>query len=154
MPTIEDLIKQKVFRSEQHKTITSLNYAANLMNRYHDEVLGRFGITGQQYNVLRILRGQYPSPATVSLIRERMIDKMSDASRIVERLRKIGLAERVTNKKDRRAVDVTITKKGLDILAELDKCEKELYKPMDKLNDDDARQLNALLQRIYDSLLG
>jgi MarR family multiple gene transcriptional regulator MgrA len=154
MPTIEELIKQKGFRSEQHKTIISLNYAANLMNRYHDEVLGRFGITGQQYNVLRILRGQYPAPVTVSLIRERMIDKMSDASRIVERLRKIGLIERVTNKKDRRAVDVTITQKGIDILAELDKCEKELYKPMDKLNDEDARQLNALLQRIYDSLLG
>src|ERR1700743_2555363 len=104
MPSIEELIKQDKFRNNHHKNVISLNYAANLMNRYHDDVFAKFGITGQQYNVLRILRGQHPQPVTVGLIRERMIDKMSDASRIVERLRKGGFIERITNKKDRRAV--------------------------------------------------
>lgn len=153
MPSIEELIKQNKFRNEQHKSIVTLNYAANLMNRYHDEMFAQFGITGQQYNVLRILRGQHPSPVTVGLIRERMIDKMSDASRIVERLRKSGFIERITNKKDRRAVDVTITKKALDILAEIDKRERELFKPMEKFTDEDSRLLNSLLQRIFDTLI-
>lgn len=153
MPTIEELIKQSKFRSEQHKAIISLNYAANLMNSYHEDVLGAFGITGQQYNVLRILRGQYPLPCTVGIIRERMIDKMSDASRIVERLRKAGLIERVTNKKDKRAVDVTITKKGMDILADIDKHEEKLFKPVSGYSESEAQQLNMLLKKIFDTLV-
>ncbi|HRG90614.1 MAG TPA: helix-turn-helix domain-containing protein, partial [Chitinophagales bacterium] len=93
MPSIEELIKQTKFRDEKHKAIISILYTANLLNNFHEDYFKQFDLTSQQYNALRILRGQHPNPATVNLIRERMMDKMSDASRIVERLRKAGFVE-------------------------------------------------------------
>ena len=119
MPSIETLIKQSKFRDEKHKAIISVLYTANALNNFHENYFKKYELTSQQYNALRILRGQHPKPATVNLIRERMMDKMSDASRIVERLRKAGFVERVASKRDRRAVDVLITQKGLDVLARL-----------------------------------
>ena len=119
MPSIETLIKQSKFRDEKHKAIISVLYTANALNNFHENYFSKYELTSQQYNALRILRGQHPKPATVNLIRERMMDKMSDASRIVERLRKAGFVERVASKRDRRAVDVLITQKGLDVLARL-----------------------------------
>src|SRR3954463_16433741 len=111
MPTIEDLIKQPKFENEKHKAVISLTFTAGLLAGFWEEFFGRFDLTSQQYNVLRILRGQYPKPASVNLIRERMMDKMSDVSRLVERLRKNGFVERTVRKDDRRAVDVIITRK-------------------------------------------
>jgi DNA-binding MarR family transcriptional regulator len=112
--------------------------------------LDNHDITLQQYNILRILRGQFPNPATVNLLRERMLDKMSDASRIVDRLYKKGLLSRSTNEKDRRAVDILITKKGLDLLKKLDT----------EMNIDDELSLNlksdeaGLLSDLLDKFRG
>ncbi len=153
MATIEELLKQAKFRNERHKSIMSILYCSNLIDTFYNELFGKFDLTLQQYNVLRILRGQYPNPSTINLIRERMLDRMSDASRIVERLRKAGLVERVQCEADRRAVDVVITKKGLGILAQIDKYETTMDKPGEKLGDKDAKQLNELLQRVLDSMI-
>lgn len=148
MHSLEERIKQSKFNNEKHKTIVSILYTANLLTAHFEEAFRKYGITLQQFNVLRILRGQQPNPSTINLIRERMLDKMSDASRIVERLRKAELVERVPSKKDRRAVDVVITKKGLAVLAQLDKMQDALQKPLSELSDKDAKTLNDLLEKI------
>ncbi len=148
MGAIEDLIKQAKFRSEHHRAIVSLIYAGNLISDHHNSYFKKHGITGQQFNVLRILRGQHPNPATINLIRERMLDKNSDASRIVERLRKAGLVERITCEKDRRAVDVLITKTGLQLLATIDENQKEFENPLKSISVAEIKQLNSLLDKV------
>lgn len=120
---------------------------------FHEALFAKFNLTSQQYNVLRILRGQHPKPATVSLIRERMIDKMSDTSRLVERLRKAGFVDRVANKIDKRAVDVIITEQGMNTLAEIDAIDQELFKPTRHLSMDEATQLCVLLEKVMNGLL-
>ena len=84
---LEKEINQKKFRNETHKLGVNIIYTFNWLNNIQSEFFKSSGITSQQFNVLRILRGQNPNPASVKLIRERMLDKMSDASRIVEKLR-------------------------------------------------------------------
>lgn len=153
MFTLESLIKQSKFKSEKHKVVISIIFASNLINGVYDEVFKKFGITIQQFNTLRILRGQYPKPCTINLIRDRMLDKMSDASRIVERLRKAGLVERIVSIKDRRAVDVIITKKGLDLLEQIDQQDEPLLLPATKLTDKEASQLNDLLEKVFESII-
>lgn len=146
--TIEERIKQSKFRNEKHRLTVSILYTNNLLSAYYEEAFGKYGLTVQQFNVLRILRGQQPKPCTINLIRERMLDKMSDASRIVERLRKAGMVDRVQSTRDRRAVDVVITKKGLATLAQLDKVEEKLQNPLNGLTDKEAKQLNDLLEKV------
>ncbi len=148
MPSVEELIHLSKFKNEKHKCIVSIICASNLICNHHEEILEKYGLTLQQFNVLRILRGQSPSPSTVNLIRERMMDKMSDASRIVERLRKAELVERVQCEKDRRAVDVLITKKGLNLLSQIDKLESRMQQPFAKLNDKEAKLLNELIAKV------
>lgn len=148
MSNIEKLIQQDKFSSEQHKAVVSIMYVSNLINYNSEQVFKRYGITGQQYNVLRILRGQHPKPCTVSLIRERMIDRMSDASRIVERLRKLALVQRITSAKDRRSVDVAITDDGLKLLSNIDRVEHELLELFAPLTAKETQQLNMLLDKM------
>lgn len=152
MATLEELLKQSKFRSEGQKSVLGILYAANLIRNNFEGIFNKYDLTVQQYNVLRILRGQYPNPSTINLIRERMLDRMSDASRIVERLRKSGMVERVPSEKDRRAVDVIITQKGMNILTELDKLEKLMDAPIEKMDERDCKQLNDLLQKIFDTV--
>jgi MarR family multiple gene transcriptional regulator MgrA len=152
MPTIEQLIHQPKFKDEKHKAIISILYAANLIHHHHESFLKPYGITCQQYNALRILRGQHPKPCTVGLIRERLIDRMSDASRIVERLRKADLVKRVPSSTDRRAVDVAITNKGLELLASVDERENELSASTQKLSKEEATTLNLLMEKVFDKL--
>lgn len=151
MGAIEDLIQQVKFKSEHHRAIVSLIYAGNLVNDYHNNYLKSYGITGQQFNVLRILRGQHPKPATINLIRERMLDKNSDVSRIVERMRKSGMIDRVTCQQDRRAVDIIITSKGLALLKEIDEDQLQFEKPIKSLTSADIKQLNSLLDKVLTS---
>ncbi|MFN8299745.1 MAG: MarR family transcriptional regulator [Chitinophagales bacterium] len=152
MAQLEELIKQTKFQNEKQKALISVMLVSNLLNNHYEEFFKRFGLTQQQYNVLRILRGQFPTPCTVNLIRERMLDRMSDASRIVERLRKAGFVERVQSAKDRRAVDVLITRKGLNTLASIETLDEELHLPAHNLSDEQAKQLTALLQKMLDAL--
>lgn len=152
MPTIEQLLKQDKFKNEKHKAVISLAYSAGLLNNFWEDFFGRYGLTSQQYNVLRILRGQHPKPASVNLIRERMLDKMSDASRLVERLRKSGFLERTVRKEDRRAVDVMITAKGLEVLAIIDTIEEKDHKPTKLLTQEETEELSRLLGKVIDAL--
>ncbi len=146
--SLEKDIQQKEFRNEYHKAtlnvIVTHNYIVGRMN----ELFKDFDITRQQYNVLRILRGQYPGHASVNLIKDRMLDKMSDASRIVERLRLKQLINRGDCKNDKRAVEVTVTQKGLQLLDVMDKHVAKMDTLCYYLSEQGAGELNSLLDKI------
>lgn len=145
---LEDEIAQKQFKNEYHKAGVNLIYTYNWFIAFQTSLLKPHDVTLQQYNILRILRGQHPNPATIKLIRERMLDKMSDASRIVEKLRIKGMVERNICASDRRNVDVCITQKGLDLLAEIDKRQHEAEEKMASLSPDEIKLLNDLLDKL------
>jgi DNA-binding MarR family transcriptional regulator len=144
-------IKQEKFASEYQKAVINILYTSNWLTYSHSKSLKKYGISPQQYNILRILKGQYPKAASVSLLIERMLDKMSNASRLVEKLKQKGLVERKECEQDRRQVDVLITKKGINLLEEMkeqfEKSEKEYAKAITK---EEARQLNLILDKLRD----
>jgi DNA-binding MarR family transcriptional regulator len=145
---IEAEIHQVKFRNEFHKLAVNIIFTHGWLMDKQAEVFEKFDITGSQFNILRILRGQHPHPATVNLLKERMIDKMSDASRLVERLRLKGLLEREPSKEDRRRVDVSITEKGLNLLAEMDKFNEHFDSIYRNISAEEAQQLNNILDKI------
>ena len=144
---LEDEISQPKFKSEYQKAALNIIYTCNWFTSQHSAKLKPHGITQQQYNILRILRGQHPKPASIKLLKERMMDKMSDASRLVEKLRLKGLVERKVNKNDRRNVDVVITQKGLDLLTSLDYLDDN-FKEIIALDNSEVQQLNELLDKL------
>lgn len=145
---LEDEIKQKKFKDEYHKLAVNLIYTHGWLLNHQSAFFKKFGITGAQYNILRILRGQHPGPASINLLKERMLDKMSDASRLVERLKSKGLVEREICPDDRRKVEVKITEKGMDLLAEMDKIEDQFEKLFKGIKSGEAKTLNELLDRL------
>jgi DNA-binding MarR family transcriptional regulator len=148
---IEEEIRQKKFRNSHQRVAINILFTAGWLGTMMARQLRPYGITQQQYNVLRILRGQNPEPASVGLIQERMIDRSSNASRLVDKLHDKGLAIRKTCKKDRRQVDILITQKGLDLLAQLDESQDmDLNSPI-KLSDTEADQLSNLLDKLRGS---
>ncbi len=145
---IEEEIKQSEFINEYQKLLINIMYTNNwLTHNIHDTLQG-YGITGQQYNVLRILRGCHPGSCTISDVRDRMLDKMSDASRIIERLRIKGLVLRNQGKKDKRAAAVSITLTGLDLLSEIGKVSENFYNILNTLKPTEAKRLNDLLDKM------
>lgn len=145
---IDDEIQSSKFENNYHKAVINLSYTYNWVNNETRHLFEKQNITIQQFNILRILRGQYPNPATVNLLKERMIDKMSDASRIVDRLVQKGLVSRCTNTKDRRAVDIRISEQGLKILAIMDEEFKIKDFLKDNLTEEEAGQLSDLLDKL------
>ncbi|MGV3507753.1 MAG: MarR family winged helix-turn-helix transcriptional regulator [Sphingobacteriaceae bacterium] len=139
---------QTKFENEYHKIVVNTLYTYGWINDLLKKRLSKNQITLQQFNILRILRGQHPGPATINLLKERMLDKMSDASRIVERLVQKGLVTRCINKKDRRAVDIQITDKGLDLLKKLDPVITPIDVLKSNLTESEAKQLNVLLDKL------
>jgi DNA-binding MarR family transcriptional regulator len=145
---LEEEIAQTSFRTKKHKAIVNLVYTFNWLYEKHTKLLKPYGLTLQQYNVLRILRGQYPKPATVKLLKERMLDKMSDASRLVEKLRVKGLIDRNICPNDRRNVDVFINEKGLKLLDKIDKAEEDFGYLVSNLKREEIDSLNSLLDKL------
>jgi DNA-binding MarR family transcriptional regulator len=145
---LEEEIKQKKFRDDYQKLTVNLIYTTNWLLTLHSPISKEFGLTMQQFNILRILRGQYPNPATVNLLKERMLDKMSDASRLVDRLLEKGLLSRNICGKDRRRVDIIISQEGLDLLKKTDELEEKMYEKLKKITSDEASLLNDLLDKL------
>jgi DNA-binding MarR family transcriptional regulator len=141
-------IKQSKFKNEYQKLLINILFTSGWLGAKHACNLKPFGISSQQFNILRILRGQYPKPATVNLLIERMLDKNSNASRLVEKLRLKKLVERATCPDDRRAVNVLITQKGLDLLAEIDKQDTVFLKELKNITEKEAEQINHLLDKL------
>lgn len=150
---IANVIHQTHFEYAHQKILIGLMVINNRMVERQTSILKPFDITLQQYNVLRILRGQYPKKCTLNVIRDRMIDRMSDVSRIVERLRQNGLLTRVPKVKDRRAVDILISEKGLTLLKEIDALIDYFYEPIIQMQEDEKTQMSELLDKLLSHIL-
>ena len=150
--SIENDIRQgKAFHSPQQKLAVNLMFTHSWLCAQQAELLKPVGLTLQEYNVLRILRGQHPEAVTVNAIIERMLDRMSNASRLVDKLVAKGLATRTECPNDRRAVDVKITEAGLSLLTELDKHQARWEESLVTLSTDEANQLSTLLDKLRNS---
>lgn len=148
---IEEEIQQSKFASEFQKAHVNILFTAAWLNQETGRVLKPYGISVQQFNILRILRGMNPKPATIKMLTERMIDKMSNASRLVDKLEQKGLVTRTECGKDRRRVDVSITQKGLELIDNAsDSMEKQMHVKAGTLTTEMAVQLNNLLDQIRD----
>jgi DNA-binding MarR family transcriptional regulator len=145
---IEDEIKQKQFKSEYQKAVINILFTSSWLNAANTKALRPYDITPQQFNILRILRGQFPNPATVSILQERMLDRMSNASRLVDKLKLKKLVERKECKKDRRQVDIVITEKGLTLLKDIDLSIKNFENILDEITPKEAEELNRILDKI------
>jgi len=147
---IQEDINQSKFRNEHQKAGINLIYTFNWMTEQMKNLFEKHGLTSQQFNILRILRGA-GQPLSTLQIRQRMLDKMSDTSRIVDRLILKGLVKKVTSKIDKRLVDVSITDKGKKLLTKLDSHEEEMDAVLSNLTENDAKTLNKLLDKIRQS---
>ena len=145
---IEQEIQQPKFKTEHQRALVNLLFTYGWSIERIKQLVTCEGITHQQYNILRILRGSLPKPLSTLQIRERMLDKMSDTSRIVDRLVVKGLAKKTLCKKDRRLVDVTITEKGKKLLEKQDGRQPEMDNIFGNLSVNEAAQLNTLLNKI------
>lgn len=145
--SLEKDINQRKFRNEYQKGIINLIYTYNWMNEKMRAVFDKEDITAQQYNILRILRGA-GNPISTLQIRERMLDKMSDTSRIVDRLVIKGLAKKSICKDDKRLVDVSIISKGIKLLEKIDLHDNDMDAIMGNLSETEAKSLNKLLDKI------
>jgi DNA-binding MarR family transcriptional regulator len=144
---IEQDISQSKFRNEYQKGIINLFYTYNWLNEKTKVFFDREKITSQQFNILRILRGA-GKPISTLQIRQRMLDKMSDTSRIVDRLVIKGLVKKNTCADDKRLVDVVITDKGKKVLEKLDQYENEMDAIIGSLSQTEVKTLNTLLDKI------
>ena len=144
---IAEEIKQTNFKSELSKAIVNIIYTNNWLTQKQIDVFKPYGLTTPQFNILRILRGQHPEPATVNLLIERMLDKSSNASRIVDKLESKGLVARKQCKEDRRAVDVLITDKALAMLHEIDEKMANWESQFSNLSQEEYVQLNSILDK-------
>jgi DNA-binding MarR family transcriptional regulator len=145
---LEDEIKQNKFKSEHHKMVLNIIFTAHWIELQNTRMLKPFGISPQQYNILRILRGQHPNPASITLLQDRMMDKMSNASRLVEKLRIKGLIERIQCVDDRRQCDVFISKIGLEVLKQLDEVFDNQNESFKVLTHEEAKIVNELLDKL------
>jgi uncharacterized lipoprotein YddW (UPF0748 family) len=146
--SLEKEINQPKFRNEKQKAIINIIYTYNWVTEHMRHYLESEDLTQQQYNILRILRGSAPQPLSTLQIRERMLDKMSDTSRIVDRLVLKGLVSKKPSKADKRLVDVMISEKGKKLLAKLDQKNVQMDNILRALNDKELTTLNKLLDKL------
>lgn len=144
---IEQDIQQSNFRNEFQKMGINLLFTANWLNEQISKLLAEQGVTQQQYNILRILRGS-ATPLSTLKIRERMLDKMSDTSRIVDRLIAKELVVKSTCEKDKRLVDITLSTKGLNLVDQLDQFNDRIDALLNGINESEAKLMNQILDKI------
>ncbi|AGA77849.1 MarR family winged helix-turn-helix transcriptional regulator [Echinicola vietnamensis] len=145
---LEEEIKQKTFKSGYNKAVVNILYTQSYIVTRQGKLFKPFGLSPEQYNVLRILRGHHPEPITVSSIQDRMLNKMSNASRLVEKLKQKGLADRKECPTDRRQVDITITAAGNKLLQQLDEEIKSFNHDVINLDEEEVNMLNSLLDKL------
>lgn len=148
--TIEEEIKQSKFRNVQQKAILNILFTSNWIQNKQKEFFEPFGITGQQYNILRILRGQHPNLISGAEIKSRMLDKNSDVSRLLDRLIGKNLVSKSQCPNDKRASDILITESGLSLLEKLDSSINNLDTKLNSLSAEEANQLSTLLDKSRD----
>jgi DNA-binding MarR family transcriptional regulator len=145
---LEDEIKQKSFPSPYHRMVVNIMFTGNWMQKELSAQLRPFGISLQQHNVLSILRGQHPEPSTLGLIQERMLDRMSNATRLVDKLMEKGLVDRCQCAENRRKVDIVITPAGLKLLQQTEAIFRQIPTRYANLTVGEATVLGQLLDKI------
>lgn len=148
---LENEINQPSFRSEDQKAIVNIIFTYHWVTEKLKNILSVEGITMQQYNILRILRGSDPTPLSTLSIRERMLDKMSDTSRIVERMLRNGLVGKRICSTDKRLVDINLTEEGKKLLLRLDARIDEMDEITANLNAEELTSLNYLLDKVRET---
>lgn len=146
MKKIEDAIQQSKFRNAHQKAVINLIYTSNWLQNKHQAFFKPFGITGHQFNILRVLKGQYPKSISATEIKSRLLDQNSDVSRLLERLMQKQLITKSASENDKRASDVFISPQGLDLLNEIEKQHKEIDFAIN-LTPEEASQLSDLLDK-------
>lgn len=148
--TIEEILKTSKL-SDEKRTVVNLAYTASLITEKLSETLKPFQISLQQFNVLRILRGQHGSPTNLSTIQKRMVNKMSNTTRLVDKLIEKQLVKRNICKENRRKVEIFITQKGLDLLTVLDPLISQTEQQFVKnTTTQELQTLNTLLDKLKD----
>jgi DNA-binding MarR family transcriptional regulator len=145
---IEEEIKQEKFANEFEKLIVNLLFTSSWLVSKQNDLMKPYGLSVQQFNILRILKGQYPKSASVNLLIERMLDKNSNASRLVDKLKTKNLVLRSECPSDRRKVDVLISVKGLKLLNELSSKMDTLSLGSLGITNDEAQKINVLLDKL------
>ncbi len=149
MPSIEEEIQQSTFRSPAHRTQVNIIFTAAWINQRTTQALRPYGLSIQQFNILRILRGRNGKPATIKLLTERMLDKMSNASRLVDKLKEKGYVMRQECETDRRRVDIVITEEGLEVVGKASEgVEAAMVENFNNLDDKDFDELSTMLDRL------
>ena len=146
--SLDNEIKQTTFKNEHSRAMVNLIYTYNHISSHLQKILNPHGLTLQQFNILKILRGQHPERTTNGMIRERMLDKNSDVTRIVDRLIKDELAKREGCVNDRRCVNIHITQKGMELIGRIDECSGQIDGILNMLSSREAAELNKLLDKI------
>lgn len=136
------------FESEYQQAIVNVLYTFNWCNDQLKQLVTPYDITTQQFNILRILRGQFPNPSTITLLKSRMLDKMCDASRIVDRLVQKDLVIKEPNLTDKRSVNIIISQKGMNLLMKMDNEISISNIVAPNLTESEALQLNELLDKM------
>ncbi len=145
---IEEIIKSSVTMDTAKKVVLNLFYTQNVVTEKFNEVIKPYDLSAEQYNVLRILRGQKGNPVNMSLIQERMIAKNSNTTRLIDKLLLKDLVTREICPNNRRKMEILITQKGLDLLTELDPKVLENEQHFAKnLDQNELEQLNLLLEK-------
>lgn len=145
MKKIEEEIQQEKFKSIHQKAVINLIYTSNWLQNKQQEFFKTFGITGQQFNILRILKGQFPNRISGTEIKSRMLDRNSDVSRLLDRLATKKLISRKICPNDKRASDVLITEQGIAVLKQISKTQKQ--DRVLSLTEEEAGMLSDLLDR-------
>jgi DNA-binding MarR family transcriptional regulator len=146
---IEEIVKSNAIMGLSQKAVLNIIYTQNNINERLIEIFKPYDLSNEQYNVLRILRGQKGNPANMCLIQERMLAKTSNTTRLVDKLLLKELVTRKVCKENRRKIEVLITEKGLDILKELDpKVDNYEQNIVANLSSSELEQLNDLLEKI------
>lgn len=145
---LEEDIKQKKFKDEYIKLALNIMYTGNWLNLLQTRKLKKWGLSHQQYNVLRILRGQYPDVASVGSVLSRMLEPSSNITRLVDKLEAKKMVSRCENKDNRRMQDLKITKKGLELLEEIGSELDDLSKLFEYLDVKEVEVANKVLDSL------
>lgn len=148
--SLEADLQQEKFPNEFSKAAINILFTSSWLYNINAARLKDFGITPEQFNVLRILRGSHPNAMMLADITCRMIDKSSNATRLVEKLRQKGLLKREICENNRRQVDISITDKGLSVLKKIDSDESEWLATLKNITKAEAQELNRILDKLRD----
>jgi len=147
--SLEHDVKQK-FTNEYQKALVNILFTGSWLNQKNSGHLKKYNLTPEQFNVLRILRGSHPDPMRLTDISDRMIEKNSNCTRLVEKLRVKKLVKREINPSNRRQVEISITQPGLKVLSEIDREYDQWLTMLHGISEVEARELNRLLDKLRD----